>query len=106
LLDFTGSIVPREPYFIMPAIEHGSWLGDVNPKWYGEGSVHTFEYDPPEAGEYKFVLYYNGRDIGDANVTAVAHEGKDRSVSAGFAAVAVIGIAAGLVAVFVGMKRR
>ena len=107
LLDFTGAVASHgDSDNQMPDIEHDAWQGAIYPHWYGEGSVHTYEYDPPEAGEYRFVLYYDGRAIGDANVTAVAYGGQDRSVSVGYAVVAVIAIAAGLVAVGLGMRKR
>jgi hypothetical protein len=109
--DFMGNLAEPDIYngLVMvnapPNVErypNVDWYPDLN----GEGGLYNCEIHPPLAGEYEFVYYSSDHQIASVTVTVPPADEQDISVSVGYAVVASIAIAAGLVAVFLGMRKR
>jgi len=102
---FEGGLVAPELPFCL-TVMHGMEV--VTPALALEGHDGSYRgyLVPDGAGDYIFTFLYDGRAIGSASLTVPSGGDVDGSVSIGYAAVAVIAIVAGLVAVFLGMRKR
>jgi len=103
--DFMGNLAEPDIYNALVMVNAPPNV-ERYPHLNGEGGLYNCEIHPPLAGEYEFVFYSSNHQIASATVTVPPADEQDTSVSVGYAVVAVIAIAAGLVAVGLGMRKR
>jgi hypothetical protein len=103
--DFMGNLTrPDIDYGLV--LVHGPEWAPAYLRLDGDYGLYSSDLKPDVAGDYEYMFYSYDHQIANVTVTVPATEAQYNSVSIGYAVVAVIAIAAGLVAVLLGMRRR